>query len=331
METLQIKDFEMQFLNLLGFKYQDNTFVYSDNRGLFLEYYSNCSKILKPYKNMTEEEFKSQKTKCKYQYSDGYNTVIEFIRGSDGDEVKIYYDGYEYWAKEGYEDNYTRTRIVGINSWGYNIENDWVERNTFNFPKEPAYWSMVRAMGWIKSKYVFGTHVMIEKDHSRKYIEKELICSPEKIYLNAKYSCDGPQYIEKVESDKTLKLTKENYAKAMRSMIEDMFAENNRFGRFYELTIPFLYEAFESSLTLPYIYKAFETLTGIPMKDRATIDRQFDAREKRIQDDYTGEERENKLKELNRMKQFLNSYYSTEEQIMDSSIHGSMEKKPKNN
>ena len=270
MEKITYNDFELEFLELYGFKVINDGEIKNTNTGITLGFYKYI------------EEVNRDSSSCKkFVYTSG-DVTIEFIRekdtkGKPTTRINIRYGGYNHWAEERLFDGIINERYIGVDS--------------------ETGGSLIMINHDEASDYFSSTQI-IKHANKEKQSNYDIRCSLSTIYPNATYirEREAGGLEDVTMSDTPLEINMENFEKALVLGINKMFKDNNEVKGFYLRAISFITKAFVSSLCVPYRYVNF-------------YEKKLEYRRKKMEKYYVGQYLERKLDEIDDMERFLRYYY----------------------
>ncbi len=286
MNKISCNDFELEFLKLYDIVESENGFI--DNNTQESIEFSEKQEDINPFKEKRKYIFKSKS-----------GLIIEFTRVHEPRrktlvKVDIIKNGYHHWAEENRDTDspVIIRREIGLDS--VVVEDPAIKCSKY-IPKESSSISV----NYIRySDYISYTFFSNSKDYISLRDYYNIVCSLSALYTNATHTqSDRPKEKDDiVECDGEIELSAENYIKVLAKTIKSFFSENQEMKESYLKAIPFLYKGFESTLKMPYLYREY-------------FNRRMEKRKKRIEQQYSGELKEAKLKELMEMVRYLDEFY----------------------
>ncbi len=286
MSIVSCNDFELEFLKLYGIEPTENGFL-DQSTGDNIDF---SEKI---------EDINLAKEKRKYIYKSKNGLTIEFARTYEPRhgalvKVDIIKNGYHHWAEEKRD---IETPIIMRREIG--VDSVVVEDPAIKYSKYISKESSSISVNYIRySDYISYTFFSNSKDYIDLREYYNIVSSLSALYTNATHvQSDRPKEKDDItEYDEQIPLSLENYNTVLAKTINEIFKDNQEMKEFYLKGIPFLRNGFESMLTMPYKYREY-------------FNRRMEKRKKRIEQEYTGVTKENKLKELTEMIRYLNEFY----------------------
>ena len=277
MGTLEIKDYEIEFLKLMNIEYVDGELRDLDTNDVYR--YCGYRHYLSTTGN--QELFTYECGAKRIEFHRIINGLYPFMA-----TVSVNYGGYKHWARQDFFDGVIRERTVGISD----DNGDFIDR------RNPNYSSCIMFKQTDSSDYISETNLS-EGFGLWNYKSYDITSSLSTIYSGAKHVHEyGPYEMDDVVYSKEEKdVSPENYEDLLKEAIESNFADKEEFKNFYLKIVPYFKKAFVSSLTVPFRYKSYYA-------------KRLEKRQTMIEENYASN-KEAKMQELAKMQEFLDTYY----------------------